>query len=190
MREAAERGTSMMRAAALPVRRVNSASRCPSRVLPARHDGVALCNLCARVNSGNAGARTTSQSNDGGNSVRGLHRRELHELLTRASRALLAPVPPSVSLVRTGATSWARALGVKRPARARDNRVADLAGEALTGATLDTTLGTTLSSRTACVWAAAGRWVTLHVALCAGEPRAQCARHVRAESSVAGASRP
>ena len=80
-----------MCAAAVSMRLVNSACRCPSRVLPARHDRVALCNLCVRVYSGNAGARTTSQSIDGGNAVQRLHRRELHELLTRASRALLAP---------------------------------------------------------------------------------------------------
>ena len=42
----------------------------PVEGLPARHNGVALCNLCVRVNSGNAGAGTTSQSIDGGNAVR------------------------------------------------------------------------------------------------------------------------
>jgi hypothetical protein len=68
----------------------------PVEVLPARHDGVALCNLRVRVNPGTAGARTTSQSIDNGIAVRELHRRELHVPLTRASRALLAPVPPSV----------------------------------------------------------------------------------------------
>ena len=116
-------GLMMSHAAALPVRLVNSACRCPSRDLPARHDDVALCNRCVRVNSGNAGARTSSQSNNGGNARRELHRRELHELLTRASRALLAHVPPSISLVRTGTTSRARALGVGRRAQAQYSRI-------------------------------------------------------------------